>query len=142
MTIETYQELKKRHSNEWSEFKYIFFAFSNEQLAEGLSKFNATAKDIYSIGSGGFVLKSHRQELSDLMDKHVSELEQNKKDRKFLLESLVYELKNHEYCITYDITDALEALDLTIEDIPADILKKAKRLALYEPEAELSEVQA
>ena len=28
-----------------------------------------------------------------------------------------YELANHEYCITWDITDTLESLGLTREDI-------------------------
>ena len=140
--MESYTQLKQRHTQEFNDFQYIFFAFSNDQLAEGLKKLNATTKDIYSIGAGGFVLKAHNQELRDMIDRHSAELEANKKDRKFLLESLVYELRNHEYSITYDETDALDALGLELADIPADILNKAKILALGQSEPELSEVQA
>ena len=42
------------------------------------------------------------------------------------------ELANHEYCITYDLEDTLNALGFTIEEINADKrllhgLKKAKQ---------------
>jgi hypothetical protein len=31
-----------------------------------------------------------------------------------------YELGNHEYCITHDLTDTLDALGLTLEEVNAD----------------------
>jgi hypothetical protein len=32
----------------------------------------------------------------------------------------LYELANHEYCITYDLEDTLDALALTVDEINAD----------------------
>jgi hypothetical protein len=38
----------------------------------------------------------------------------------YLFEMFNYELANHEYSYTQDLTDTLEALGLTMEDINAD----------------------
>ena len=53
-----------------------------------------------------------------------------KKEEKFLLEALAYELRNHEYCITYDPSDALDALGLKREDVSQKIMKEACLLAV------------
>ena len=127
---ETYQELKTRHENELNAFEHIFFAFSNEQLEKGLERLNTDTKSIFSLGGGGYVLKSHAKDLNALFTGHDQELKEHRKSRKNLLESLVYELRNHEFCITYNVTDALDALGLALVDIPKDILNKAKKLAL------------
>lgn len=127
---ETYQELKTRHQNELNAFEHIFFAFSNMQFEEGLKKLDTDTKSIFSMGGGGYVLKSHAKDLDALFTRHQQELKEHRKNRKNLLDSLVYELRNHEFCITYNVTDALEALGLALGDIPKDILSKAKKLAL------------
>ena len=119
---ETYQELEARQQNELNAFKHIFFAFSN--------RLDTDTKGIFSLGGGGYVLKSHAKDLDALFARHKQELKENRKSRKNLLESLVYQLRNHEFCITYDVTDALESLGLALVDIPKDILNKAKKLAL------------
>ncbi len=38
----------------------------------------------------------------------------------FIYDMFLYELANHEYCITYDLEETLDALDLTMEQIEAD----------------------
>ena len=48
----------------------------------------------------------------------------------FLYDMFDYELGNHEYCITWDVSDTLEALGITEKEIEADqrmalTLKKA-----------------
>ena len=130
MKTETYQELKTRHQNELNAFEHIFFAFSNKQFEEGLKRLNTDTKGIFSLGGGGYVLKSHARDLDELFTRHDQELKEHRKNRKNLLESLVYELRNHEFCITYSVTDALESLGLALGDVPKDILSKAKKLAL------------
>jgi hypothetical protein len=127
---ETYQELETRQQNELNAFEHIFFAFSNKQFEEGLKRLDTNTKSIFSMGGGGYVLKSHAKDLDELFTRHKQELKENRKSRKNLLESLVYQLRNHEFCITYDVTDALESLGLALVDIPKDILNKAKKLAL------------
>lgn len=124
--METYQEQKARHHKEFGAFDGIFFAFSNEQMAEGIRKHNVSETNkIVNIGAGGFVLKNRLQEFKDLIARHEAERAQLRKDEKELIAAIVYELQNHEYCITGDVTDALEALDLTRETVRPDILKKA-----------------
>lgn len=125
-----YNDLKNKHRKEVNEFTGIFFAFSNEQFTKGLEKLNLPeGEKLVSIGGGGYVRKTKVQDFIDMLERHKSERKQIKKDRKLLLDALAYELRNHEYGYTRDVTDAIEALDLKLEDIPADILTKAKKLA-------------
>ena len=134
--IETYTQQKKRHSDEFGKFEGIFFAFNNSQFEEGLQKLTAangaqvTTKEIYSIGAGGFILKSKSGEFDALMTRHETERKELKKDVKKLFDALVYELGNHEYCITYDVSDALSALGLIREDVDPALLKKACKESL------------
>ena len=130
ITTETHTQQKKRHMDEISTVKGLFWAFSNDQLTEGLNKINATVKDIVSIGAGGFILKTELQGFKDMLDRHALERKELKKDVKKLFDALVYELGNHEYCITYDPQDALDALGLTKEDVDPVLLKKACKQSL------------
>lgn len=124
--METYLEQKKRHQAEYSAFEGIFFAFSTEQLKEGIEKFGVNEDNkMVNIGAGGFVLKSRLQALKDMLSRHDTERKELRKDTNKLIDAIAYELANHEYCITYNVEDALRALDLTVDSVPADILKKA-----------------
>lgn len=128
--METYTQQKQRHSDEFSNMPGLFFAFSNQQLHEGLEKIGlAPCQESYplitSIGAGGYLLKEKIKDFEALLDRHAAERAALRKDRKELLAALIYELNNHEYCYTGDPTDALAALDLTRETVPADILKEA-----------------
>lgn len=128
-TKEKYGNMRDRHREELDSFKHWFFAFSEDQFKEGLSKLNAKPEDLYKLPSGGFVLKKHNQELKDMFDRQDRESAEAFKDNEFLLSALVYELCNHEYCITYDESDALQALGLDYTDIPTDIMQKATAIA-------------
>lgn len=130
ITTETHTQQKKRHMDEISTVKGLFWAFSNDQLNEGLNKINATVKDIVSIGAGGFILKTELQGFKDMLIRHELERKELKKDVKKLFDALVYEIGNHEYCITYDPQDALDALGLTKEDVDPELLKKACKKSL------------
>lgn len=128
--METYQLQKARHSKEFGDIKGMFFAFSQSQLAEGLQKVGLSPepeshKLIASIGGGGYILKTSIPEFEATLERHAKERAALRKDKKELLAALVYELDNHEYCITGDPTEALDVLGYTRETIPADILKAA-----------------
>jgi len=128
--MKTYNQIKKDHQDEMNSFTGIFFAFSNDQFKEGVEKVGASKDNpVVKIGSGGFLLKDRVQAFKDMLAKHEAERKQIRKDRKVLLEALIYELRNHEYGYTRDVEPALEALDLKLEDVPADILAKAKKEA-------------
>jgi hypothetical protein len=51
---------------------------------------------------------------------HEKERKAAMQDDEYLYQMFNYELANHEYSYTYDLTDTLEALDLTIDEINAD----------------------
>jgi hypothetical protein len=75
------------------------------------------------------MLKTRKQAFSEMPERFSNDLDELKKSENDLLDALVYELKNHEYCITYDITPALFVLGLTENDIDPKILNKARKLA-------------
>ena len=130
--METYQELKARQAKELNNFKGIFFAYSNEQLKEGMEKVGLTMEDtkqIYSLGAGGYILKDRSKEFHAMFERHNKEKKERIKEEKFLFDSLVYELQNHEFCITGDVSEALEALGYNKKDIDSKILKKAMIIA-------------
>ena len=117
--METYLELKERHEKEFSIFPMIF-AFSDKQFKEGMGKLGLTVNDtdkIYKNGYGEYYKKT----LKNLMHRHSDEfkalIESDQDGTGFILSMFDYELANHEYFITYDITDTLNALGLTVEDI-------------------------
>lgn len=86
-----------------------FFAFTEQQLNEGLKKLNAEKKDIFRFGSGGFMLKTKKDEFRAIRNNINLELENNLENDAFLKDALTYELNNHEG----DLEDALDALNIT-----------------------------
>lgn len=133
--MESYQELKARQAKELNDFEGIFFAFNDKQFKEGMEKIGYNNNDnlknkIFSLGAGGYIRKDRSEEFHAMFERHNKEKENRRKEEKFLLESLIYELQNHEYCITYDPSDALDALGYNKEDIDPKILKKAMAAAV------------
>ena len=120
-----YQELRQKHQNEFNSFP-IFFAFSDEQFkVNAKERFGLTTDEEYkeqltSVGCGGFIRKSDSKAFHDMMMRFDKELSEALSNKDFLREALEYELANHEYCITYDAQEALDALGLTKEDILND----------------------
>lgn len=127
-----YTELKAKHQAEVDAFPFGF-AFNDNQFNEMMTSWGLTPNDtdkIYKIGGGGYIRKTDSVPMSDMFARHDSELKSAMQDEQFAFEAFSYELANHEYCITYDLTDSLDALDLTIEEINAnpimaDALKRA-----------------
>lgn len=130
---QTYAGLKAKHRDEMNAFEGIFFAFSNEQFIEGMEKIGLQkdqTHEIYKLMAGGFILKNRSKAFKGMMNRHEAEMKAFRKDQKNLLDALVYELKNHEYCITYDVSDALNSLGLDKAGVDTGLLKKACKLAL------------
>lgn len=128
-----YTDLKAKHQAEVDAFPFGF-AFNQKQFEEMMSKWGLTPDDtdkIYSIGGGGYIRKSDSEAMDKMFKRHELERKMARKHGdEYLFEMFNYELANHEYCITHDLTDTLDALGLTIEDINAnptmaDALKRA-----------------
>lgn len=121
----TYKELSSKHQAEVNNFP-ILFAFSNEQLYEGMEKMNIkSTKELVSIGYGGYIHESKVKEYKAMANRLHDEMQEAYKDDKFLYDAFVYELFNHEYGITYDTTDTLEALN--IDELDARMIKILKK---------------
>jgi hypothetical protein len=114
--------MKERHQQEINEFP-MFFAFGNQQFEEGIRKLGLEPSDtdkIYNIGAGGYIRKTDAKRLQEIFDRHERELRNAMANEKFAYDAFDYELGNHEYVITYDITDTLNALGFTIEEVEND----------------------
>jgi hypothetical protein len=120
----TYQELKERQQGEINAFP-LLFAFNNKQLQEGCDRLGVVEPEteLYSIGAGGYVRRADSERFHALVDRLDEELQAAIKDPAFLLDALIYELENHEYCYTGNPAPALNALGLTLAQV-----KKSKQL--------------
>ena len=134
-----YLELKNNNQKRFNDFskKYIYwiFAFDNKEFENKLKEHNLTKNDIISIGAGGFIKKEHKelylQEMNRL--RRNNEFKQIKDDDLEVKKAFIYELANHEYCITGYLGDALDALGTTEEEIKKDPrLKKILKEAVNE----------
>lgn len=119
-----YIKLKNKHQKEINNFPFGF-AFGDKQFAEMMAKWGLTPEDtdkIYSIGGGGFVRKADADAMHEMFERHAKEREAAIKENKddYMYHMFDYELANHEYTYTYDLTDTLDVLGLTMEDINAD----------------------
>lgn len=127
-----YSELKFKHQAEVNAFP-LGAAFNDKQFEEMMEKWGLTPDDtdkIYHLGMGCYIRKCDHEAFHKLIDRHQAEHESAMQDDEYLFSMFNYELANHEYCITYDLTDTLDALGLTMEEINAnprmaDALKKA-----------------
>lgn len=128
-----YTELKSKHQAEVDAFPFGF-AFNQKQFDEMMDKWGLTPDDtdkIYSIGGGGYVRKSDAEAMHKMFERHELERKMARKHGDdYLFEMFNYELANHEYSYTQDLTDTLDALGLTMDEINtdprmADALKRA-----------------
>ena len=134
-----YRELTARQEAEANALPWKF-AFSNKQFEEIMSEWGLTVEDtdkIYKLGStGGFYLKSDSELIKSTLERHHKELQDaiaaDLTGEGFIYDMFLYELANHEYCITGDVEETLDAVGLTYEEVQADDrllhgLKKAIR---------------
>ena len=126
-----YKELRDLNSKEFNAFPMIF-AYSDKQLKKGKKELGVKDnKDLLSIGGGGIIRKSDKEAYAKLTDELFTRERDFLKDKDNLLEALIYELGNHEYCITGDKTDALLSLSLdikTMTDEQVGVLKQAIKI--------------
>ena len=138
-----YTELKEKQQKEVNQFPFGF-AFDNKQFDEMMVKFNLQKTDldkIYSLGAGTFIRKVDALAMEEMFKRHkeelLNEIEKDTSGNNFIYEMFAYELANHEFGLTYDFTDTLDALGLTIEQIDNNKnLKAGFEKAVFEYYAE------
>lgn len=134
-----YLKLKDKHQKEVNAFP-MFFAFNDKQFEEGMKKLGFDPKDtdkIYRLDyTGGFYRRTDAKAFRDMIDRQAKETEDAiRKDTDgtgFIYDMFMYELANHEYCITYELEPTLYACGLTLNEVkqnPALLagLKKAEQ---------------
>ena len=122
--MNAYRELRDRHQKEINDLP-LEFAFSDKQFANGMANLGLTPDDtdkIYSLsGTGGFYRRSDaeliRETFYRLAEESQAAVDADTTGDGYIYQMFCYELANHEYGYTRDITSTLEALDLTMEDI-------------------------
>ena len=126
MKTNSYQELKALHQEEVNNFP-MEFAFSDKQFNEGIVKLGLTPSDtdqVYFIGGCGFIKKTDAQEFHNMGSRHAEEMRQaieaDITGNNFIYDMFNYELANHEYGYTGSVSQTLDALSMTYEEIEAD----------------------
>ena len=118
-----YVEMKKRHQERVNALP-LMFAFSQQQFNEGMEKLGLKPTDthlITSIGAGGFIRKADLANFHDTMEALKIEaqaaIDEDIDGTGFIKDMFLYELGNHEYCITYDLEPTLDALGLSEDEV-------------------------
>ncbi len=124
--MNSYLEMKERHMKDVENFP-MFFAFNNEQFKEGMKKIGLEPTDtdkVCRIPAGGIIKKEDFNRFMEMINDHLDEkkkAQDNDLDGTgYILEMFAYELDNHEYGYTGDITDTLIALGITQEDLDSN----------------------
>lgn len=118
-----YQELKNKHEKEVNEYlkDTAFFAFSNEQLKEGMAKLNVSPENkIFELGAGGYMLSSARDGWHDLLRRQKQELKDFRQSRKNLAQLIRTEMNNHEYIYNPDDDLILDVCGISKEEFSKD----------------------
>ena len=89
----------------------VFFAFSKKQLNEQLKRHNLAKEDVVSLINGMLLPKENAQAFLDEHEQVILQgIAQDEEDH--TIEQIIHrELDNHEFVITGDITDTVEALE-------------------------------
>ena len=134
----TYKEMKDRQQAEINAFPFIW-AFNENQFADGMRRLGldptADRGQIVHVGGGGYIRKTDKKALEDLFTKHRRELQEaiaaDKTGDGFIYDMFYTELANHEYSYTGDVTDAVNACGLTVEQLNANpaLIKGLKKAA-------------
>ena len=116
-----YRELKEQNQQDFNAFP-MGFAFSRDQLAAEMERLGVQNEaDLIGIGGGGFIRKTDRAAFLELLERTQDRIQEaidaDPDGREFVADMIETELADHEYCITNDLTDTLEALGFTAEEI-------------------------
>ena len=122
--MNAYAEMKARHQERVNALP-LKFAFSMDQFRKAMAELGLTENDtdkIYKMGgTGGFYRREDSQLIFTTLEENQLEMQaaiRNDLDGSgFIKDMFIYELANHEYCITYDLEPTLDALGLTEDEV-------------------------
>lgn len=141
--MEKYRDMTNRHQAEVNALP-IYFAFSEKQFKDMLLRMGVRnpKTELYRSAGGGFYRKADAKLVRSTFARVAKELRDAlTTSYEFAVDAFRFELANHEFCITYDPEDTIDALGLTMEDFGmypmlVDALAEAKRQYLKSCEEE------
>ena len=122
-TLKRYRELRDEQSHVDVKKFDVFFAFSNEQFAEGLKSIRplSDGEKLVRIGGGGFGTKDGAKRLFEFYESIDAKIKAECDPQ----EVYVYEYNNHECCIAWD--GDLEAIKIVLSLFGEETARKIKR---------------
>lgn len=124
--MNAYAELINRQQAEFDAFP-MKYAFNQKQFERGMKELGLEPTDtdkIYKSPGGGFYRKTDAPALREMLDRFDREMQEaiaaDPTGEGFIYEMFRYELDNHEYNYTQDVTETIECLGFTWEEINAD----------------------
>lgn len=124
--MNAYQELRDRQQQEFNSFP-CFFAFDQKQFDEGMKKLGLKPGDtklVYRGMSGMYYRKTDAHSLKEMMDRFDRERAEaimaDSTGDGFILDMFSFELANHEFGYTYELSETLEAVGLTVAAVKAN----------------------
>lgn len=125
-----YKTMKEKQQKEFNAFP-IKAAFSEEQFREMMTNWGLNANEkgdlakVTNLFGGVYVQKKDLPALREISKRHKDEFEAavaaDQTGEGFIYQMFYYELCNHEYGYTGDVSEAIEALGFdTIEEVFAD----------------------
>lgn len=129
-----YLHLVNAQQQELNDFP-IMWAFNKKQYAEALQKLGIKENEqdeVVTINGGGIMRMKDVPAFREMLIRHKKERAAAFMDDDFAYDAFLYELANHEFCITYEYKPTLDALGLTEDELCKDearllkILKQAK----------------
>ena len=112
-----YLEMKKKHEEEFYNFPH-FFAFNEDQFEKGKAKLGVTDNKEIVIGKdfGNVIMrKVDAPRFGQMLLRHLAETKELFEDDQELVAALRYELDNHEYSYTGDLSDTIAVFDGTVD---------------------------
>ena len=131
-----YREFKEMKQKEFNALPTMF-AFSMKQLEEQMQKLGTNKSEIVNLGYGMFMREKDLYLLDAFEGKYEAMEKELMKNDDYLLDAFLYELRNHEYIVTYEVEDALDVFGLTVEDVKNDkrmLIAINKAIAIIEKE--------
>lgn len=142
--VNQYRAMRDRQHKEFAEVP-IGAAFSDKQFREMMDGWNLDPdKDldkIYKLPGGAFIQKKDAPMLHEVTARHGKELKdavaEDQDGSGFIRDMFYAELCDHEYIVSYDLEETLDAIPFTVEEINADDrLLHGLDLAIKEIEAQ------
>ena len=121
----------------------IYYAFGIKQFNEMLAKHfnNMTMEDanqkLYGTGNGGYYLRTDAEQIRnafiEIDETQARLIKEDTSGDGFIYQMFLYELANHEYIITQDITETLDAVGISADDLETNpALKHGLKRAIDE----------